>query len=102
MKTRNSQNSEMEGQIKLLEEVKKRMSSDRLAQVDKSDKISVNSNPQIQMDPDIEYKKSVTAMSDIKKSLNMIKQLKNELENNYNGLIKNVARNLVRPDSLLK
>ncbi len=38
----------------------------------------------------------------IKKSLNLIKQLKNDLENNYNNVLKAVAKNLVKPDNLKK
>jgi predicted phage-related endonuclease len=57
---------------------------------------------QSSVDPDTEYKKSLTAVTDIKKSLNQLKQLKNELENNYNNMIKSVAKNLIKPDSIGK
>ena len=88
----------MEGQIRLLEEVKKRIGSEK-PQV-QADKVSVG-NPQLQ-DPEIEHKKSITALSDIKKSLNLIKSYKNDLENSLNNIIKSVAKNLVKPESLLK
>jgi hypothetical protein len=38
----------------------------------------------------------------MKKSLNQLKQLKNDLENNYNNLIKSVAKNLIKPENIGK
>jgi hypothetical protein len=52
------------------------------------------------VDPETEYKKSLTAITDIKKSLNQLKQFKNDLENNYNNMIKSVAKNLIKPSNI--
>jgi len=57
---------------------------------------------QSSIDPETEYKKSMSAVADIKKSLNQLKQYKNDLENNYNNMIKSVARNLIKPSTFGK
>lgn len=44
----------------------------------------------------------MSAVADIKKSLNQLKQFKNDLENNYNNMIKSVAKNLIKPSTIGK
>jgi len=51
-------------------------------------------------DAEAEYKKQVTSLADIKKSINQLKQLKNDLENNYNNLLRSVAKQLIKPSEL--
>lgn len=63
MKKKQSENSEMDGQIKLLEEVKTRVKRERGIANKKEDVYS--GNPQVDIDPEIEYKKSLTALADV-------------------------------------
>jgi len=63
MGKRKAQNSEIDGQVKLLEDVKKRMGAEKaLVQVDKRDKISTSPD---NVDAETEYKKSQTAIADV-------------------------------------
>ncbi len=63
MSKKQAQNSEIDGQVKLLDDVKKRMGSEKaFVQVDKRDKISTSAD---NVDAETEYKKSQTAIADV-------------------------------------
>ena len=63
MDRKKAQNSEIDGQVKLLEDVKKRMGAEKsLVQVERRDKISVSPD---NVDAETEYKKSQTAIADV-------------------------------------
>jgi len=92
MKKRQDECVDVSGQIKLLEDLKNRIAKERKSQ---NQPVIVNVNNE-----DVEYKKQAQAILDIKKSLNQMKALKNDLENNYYNLLKSVSKQLVKPADL--
>jgi len=89
-KKKNEENYEIDGQVKLLDDLRARIIRER----------SEQGNTKEPVDPSNEYKKQLSAIQDAKKSINQLRQLKNELENNYHNLLRSVAKNLVKPVDL--
>jgi hypothetical protein len=81
--------------MKLLEEIQKRVNFDASTYSGSNTIQKQVSNPQVaSIDPDVEYRKNLATLAEIKRTVNNIKKLKNDYGFNYKDMFK------IIPDTL--